>query len=319
MLEVRGLQAQYDTRRGPLHAVNGVSFTVYDGEIVGLVGESGCGKSATIRAVLGLLRRPGRVTGGEVIFDGRDLLKLPPKQLRSVRGASIGFIAQNPFAALNPILRVDRQFYNAIRAHRKDVTRRESRGMAEKRLSEMGIADPTRVLDGWAHELSGGMSQRVVIALVTLLNPSLIVGDEPTTALDVTIQRQVLDLLHDVVLESNRSMLLVTHDLAVVSEYCSRVIVMYAGTVVEIGRVVDVFANPRHPYTKALLEAVPRRGQELRPLLGRVPDLVEYPVGCPFSSRCEFVRAECATPPQLVEDALGRSVACHVPAGQISA
>ena len=316
ILEVDGLTTRFATRRGDVHAVNGVSFTVGDGEIVGIVGESGCGKSVTIRSILGLVRSPGRVADGRVSFIGNEIQHLPQRHLRRLRGASMGFIAQNPFGALNPILRIDRQFHNMIRAHAK-TTRAKSRARAKAMMDAVGISDPERVLGGYAHELSGGMAQRVVIAMALTLDPRLVVADEPTTALDVTIQRQILDLLRRVVRDDHRSMLLVTHDLGVVAQYCDRVVVMYAGKVVESGLVADVFQEPAHPYTLALLQAVPRPGHELRALGGRVPDLVDYPVGCPYADRCRFRFDRCTDEaPELLPEprasGADRTVSCHL-------
>ena len=317
VLVVDGLTAQYDTRRGAVRAVNDVSFEVQAGEVVGVVGESGCGKSATIRALLGLLPHPGRVVGGSATFAGTDLLRASQKQLRSLRGNDIGFVAQNPFGALNPVLSIRDQFHNVIRAHRGRVPRSEMDELAKSALVGVGISGPQRVLAGHAHELSGGMAQRVVIALALLLDPPLVIGDEPTTALDVTLQRQILDMVRARVLEAGRSMLLVTHDIGVVAQYCDRVVVMYAGRVIEKGTVAEVLGAPAHPYTRALLASVPRRGQRLATLPGRVPDLVDYPAGCPFSARCPDVHDRCWTEnPAAVSLTAGddrpRSVSCHL-------
>lgn len=312
-LEVRDLTTRFMTRRGAVHAVNGVSFDVPPRSIVGVVGESGCGKSATIRSILGLVPPPGEVISGEARLDGVDLLSLRSRELRQIRGTRVGFVAQNPFGALNPILKVGRQFHNVISAHRSRVSRAESTEIAREMLNRVGIPGVQRVLDGHAHELSGGMAQRVVIAMALSLDPDLVVADEPTTALDVTIQRQILDLVRDLVVNGGRSMLLVTHDLGVVSQYCDDVVVMYAGKVVETGPVSEVFRSPAHPYTLALLESVPRRGELLRPLTGRVPDLIDYPKGCPFRFRCELAADDCvetAPAPTSIETLPLRSVSC---------
>ncbi len=314
MLEVRGITTTYQTRRGTVHAVNDVSFDVRAGEVVAIVGESGCGKSATIRSILGLIRPPGQVLRGQAFFQGRDLLAMSPRTLRKVRGDQIGFVAQNPFGALNPILRIRKQFHNVITAHRGRMPKAKTREMALEMLRAVGIPGPERVLDGYAHELSGGMAQRVVIAMAMVLHPALVVADEPTTALDVTIQRQILDLMRDLVLRDGRSMLLVTHDLGVVAQYCDRVIVMYAGKVVETGSVREVFERPAHPYTRALLRSVPRRGQSVHTLRGRVADLINYPAGCPFADRCELVMDRCHTEPPTARTAFGvetRTTSCH--------
>lgn len=295
LLSVRDLKVEFETRLGPVRAVNGVSFEVSRGEIVGLVGETGCGKSATARAMIGLLRRPGRVVDGTIGFDGAEVLSLPSKALRRIRGPGLGFVPQNPFGSLNGTLRIERQFRNVYRAHRT-ASRAEIRSASVKMLQDVGISDPDRILRGYAHELSGGMAQRVAIALALSLDPKLLIADEPTTGLDLTIQRQILDLLHQLVTVRGRSMVLVSHDLGVVAQYCSRVLVMYAGVIVESGSVRDVLKTPTHPYTRALLAAVPRRGQPLKGLPGSVPDPIDYPTGCPFYERCEFrTDPRCAT------------------------
>ena len=252
MLSVRDLKTRFVTRQGIVHAANGVDFDVAESEVVGIVGESGSGKTVTINSVLGLIRPPGQVTDGTAVFEGTDLLSLSRRQRRRILGNRIGFIAQNPFGALNPILPVRDQFVNVTRAHGSASTS-AIRKKALEMLRHVGIAGPERVLDGYAHELSGGMAQRVVIAIALLLDPRLVVADEPTTALDVTVQRQILDLITSLVRESNRSLLIVTHDLGVVTHYCDRVVVMYAGRVVEQGPVEQVFTRPLHPYTLALL------------------------------------------------------------------
>src|SRR5690606_8479695 len=250
LLTVSGLKTEFN---GNL-VVHGVGFRIRRGRAVGLVGETGSGKSVTVRSILGLVRPPGRVVEGSAIFEGRDLLKLSQRELRKIRGARIGFVAQNPFGALNPILPIKKQFYNALRAHRR-ISSKGAYQLALEGLSSVGVAGPERVLNGYAHELSGGMAQRVVIALVMSLDPTLLVADEPTTALDLTVQRQVLELIDGLIREKNRSMLLITHDLSVVAQYCQDIVVMRAGEVVETGTVKDVFANPTHPYTRQLLKA----------------------------------------------------------------
>jgi ABC-type dipeptide/oligopeptide/nickel transport system ATPase component len=250
LLAVSDLRTEFSGDR----VVDGVSFTVGRGRAVGLVGETGSGKSVTVRSVLGLVRPPGRVVGGSAVFDGTDLLRLSQRRLRRIRGARIGFIAQNPFGALNPILPIRKQFHNAMRAHR-GVSAKESYELALAGLRAVGVAGPERVLAGYAHELSGGMAQRVVIALVMSMDPTLLVADEPTTALDLTVQRQVLDLIDGLIRDSDRSMLLITHDLSVVAQYCQDIVVMRGGRVVEAGAVRSVFADPAHPYTRQLLRA----------------------------------------------------------------
>jgi peptide/nickel transport system ATP-binding protein len=258
MLELREVSTVFHTARGSIRAVNGVSFAVPGGRMVGIVGESGCGKSVTIRSVLGLVRPPGRVTGGEAWFEGRNLLTMRRRELRRVLGSRIGFVGQQPFASLNPVLSIEEQFANLVHAHRSHASRSDIRALALRKLEETGIAGPEGVLRGYAHQLSGGMAQRVLIAMAMALDPRLLIADEPTSALDVTVQRQILDLIRTLLADTDRSMLLVTHDLGVVAQYCDAVVVMYAGKVVEQGAVRDVFRLPRHPYTAALLRAVPR-------------------------------------------------------------
>lgn len=311
LLSVTDLRVSFETRHGAVHAVNGVTFETMPGEIVGIVGESGCGKSQTLRAIIGLTQSPGHVDSGVVKFQGENFLKMTPRQQRRIRGKDIGFISQSPFGALNPILSIQQQFANVIRAHRR-ASKKECRDLALKALQDVGIAGPERVLDGHAHELSGGMAQRVVIAMAMIHNPKLLLADEPTTALDVTVQRQILDLITGLISGGDRSMLLVTHDLSVVAQYCSRVLVMYAGKPVEIGDVRDVFHHPRHPYTRALLEAVPRADGEIKGLTGTLPNLIDYPTGCPYSSRCPRATDICLeVAPVITGEDPARGASCH--------
>jgi peptide/nickel transport system ATP-binding protein len=324
LLEVNAVTTYFDTRGGAVKAVNEVSFRADRREMVGVVGESGCGKSATVRTILGLVRAPGRVVGGEVLLDGQDLLQMSKRELRRVRGDKIGFVAQNPFASLNPILRIHRQFHNVITAQHGRMSRASTREMACEMLGAVGIPGPDRILDGYAHELSGGMAQRVVIALALILDPELIVADEPTTALDVTIQRQILDLLRRKSVDEGRSLVLVTHDLGVVAQYCDRVVVMYAGKVVETGPVKEVFGRPAHPYTLGLLRSVPRRGVKVQALGGRVPSLIDYPPGCAFADRCSFVTDRCREDvPELLsvfaDGDVERTARCHIDEQEVSA
>lgn len=299
LLEVTDLRSVFHTERGTVNAVNGVSFTIDRGELVGIVGESGCGKSATIRSLIGLLRPPGEVVGGRAQFLGDDLLAMPGRRRRRLLGTRIGFVPQNPFGSLNPVMRIERQFRRVIQEHTK-ASASEARQLATRNLERAGIADPERILNGHAHQLSGGMAQRTVLAIAMGLDPDLVIADEPTTGLDVTVQRQILDLTIELVQQERRAMLLVTHDLGVVAHYCRRVIVMYAGKVVEQGPTDTVFSNPGHPYTDMLLRAVPRRGQKLVPAKGQIPDLIDYPRGCPFYERCTHrhdPRCETEEPP----------------------
>ncbi|GAB3462993.1 ABC transporter ATP-binding protein [Actinophytocola sediminis] len=256
MLTVSGLTTEFRSRLSGVRAIEDISFEVPQGVAVGLVGETGSGKSVTIRSVLGLLPTTGRVIAGSARFDGIDLVRASRAELRAVRGKRIGFVAQNPFGSLNPVLSVEKQFGNVVRAHRP-MNRKAVRALALERLESVHVRGPERVLRGYAHELSGGMAQRVVIALAMLHDPPLVIADEPTTALDVTVQRQILDLIHEQIAVGNRSLLLVTHDLGVVAQYCQQVVVMKSGHVVESGPVAEVFGSPQHPYTQQLLAAVP--------------------------------------------------------------
>ncbi|WP_442543603.1 ABC transporter ATP-binding protein [Arthrobacter sp. KN11-1C] len=275
-LQVRELETEFHTPRGVVRALHGVSFEVHDNEIVGIVGESGSGKSTVVRSITKLLMPPGKVSAGSVDFAGRSLLDLPEREMRRIRGKEIGFIAQNPFSALNPVTRIEKQFANIAKAHGVKVDASE-RSRALQLLESTGVRDPERVMRGYAHELSGGMAQRVVIAMALYLNPQLVIADEPTTALDLTVQRQVLDTLRRLTVGSGRSMLIVTHDLGVVASYCNRVLVMYRGNIVEQGLVDDVFVRPQHPYTISLLNSVVRPEDETQYVPGsaETPDSAE--------------------------------------------
>jgi len=313
LLSVKDLAVEFVGHKSTVHAVNGVNLRVNAGEIVGIVGESGCGKSTAVKGILGLLQAPGKVTGGSAELAGHgDLLSMKNKNLRKVRGASVGYVAQNPFGSLNPIYSIEEQFRNILKAHGQPSAKKVARERARAMLASVGIAGPDRVLDGYSHQLSGGMAQRVVIAMAMLLEPELIIADEPTTGLDVTVQRQILDLIRDRVVDSTRGILLVTHDLGVIAQYCHRVVVMYAGKVVEAGSVETVFLNPAHPYTSALLGAIPRPGHELTRLRGSVPDLRVIPTDCSFKPRCKHAFEACSVSPDLREIAPDHLVACHL-------
>jgi len=282
----------------PTEVVRNVSFHLDDGEMVGLVGESGCGKTLTALALLRLLPPRLRVTGGRVLLDGVDLLALDEAQMRRVRGRRVGMIFQEPASALNPVLSIGFQIAEAVRAHRP-VSRQEARRRAVELLDRVALADAARRLDDYPHQLSGGQQQRVVIAMALAAEPRILLADEPTTALDVTVQAQILDLLAGLRRDLGLTVLLVTHDLAVVAETCDRVLVMYAGELVEEAPAADLFAHPAHPYTSALLATLPRLGRplprgHLPTIRGRVPDAAEPPPGCPFHPRCERAFAACS-------------------------
>ncbi len=298
LLSVRDLAVRFQTREGVVYAVNGVSFELEPGETLGLVGESGCGKSVTNLAIMRLLPKPaGRVESGQVLLEGEDLLQISESDMREVRGRDIAMIFQDPMTSLNPVLTIDEQMVETIRAHRS-VTREEARHRAVDLLSRVGIPRPEARLDDYPHQFSGGMRQRVMIAMALALEPKLLIADEPTTALDVTIQAQVLELLRQLTSELGTAVILITHDLGVVAGMAQRINVMYAGFVVETGPTVDIFAHPAHPYTVGLLHSIPRldaEDEELIPIEGVPPDLRSEPVGCPFAPRCAWRIERCWT------------------------
>jgi oligopeptide/dipeptide ABC transporter ATP-binding protein len=288
LLQVRGLVTSFTTRSGVVRAVTGVDFQVARGEILGLVGESGCGKSVTSLSILGLIRKPGQVESGEVVFDGVDLRTLSDDDIRKVRGDRISMIFQQPQSSLNPVIKVGDQIAEVLEIHRGS-TRRAARERAVELMQMVGIPDPRRRLDNYPFEMSGGMAQRVMIAMALACEPELLIADEPTTALDVTIQAQILDLMRGLQRETGTAIILITHDLGVVAEMCDRVAVMYAGEIVEQTDVVRLFAEPRHPYTRGLIGAVPVPGDirdDLETIPGVVPNLIELPPGCRFAPRC---------------------------------
>jgi oligopeptide/dipeptide ABC transporter ATP-binding protein len=296
ILTVRDLVTVFPATRGVVVAANHVSFDLYPGETMGLVGESGSGKSVTCRSLLRLVPEPGEIVGGSVFFEGRDVLQLSMGALRSLRGREISMIFQDPLASLNPVYSVGDQIGEALRTHRK-MSRRQAREEAARLLDRVGIPSARRRLDSYPHELSGGMRQRVMIAVAISCRPKILLADEATTALDVTIQDQILALLLELQREDGMAILLVSHDLGVIAQACDRITVMYAGYVVEQGSTAALFARPRHPYTLALLKALPelaagRSDGRLVPIRGQPPDLASLTVGCPFAPRCEFAESE---------------------------
>jgi oligopeptide/dipeptide ABC transporter ATP-binding protein len=311
ILSVRGLHVEIPTPRGVVKAVDGVDLDIPRGGAFGLVGESGCGKSMTLRAILGLLPGRARIAGGEVVFDGETL---STRSLQDLRGSSIGMVFQEPMTALNPVMRVGEQIAEGPRV-RLGHSAERSRERALELLRLVGIPDPERRYRAFPHELSGGLRQRIVIAIALACEPQLLLCDEPTTALDVTIQDQILHLLARLRGETGVSMVLVTHDLAVVAQTCERVAVMYAARIVETGTVAEVFGAPRHPYTRALLRSVPdfdERRAHLESIAGMPPDLVSPPAGCRFHPRCDIAHPDCATvDPPLVPLGSGRATACR--------
>ncbi len=295
LLEVKNLRVEFNTRRGTLVAIDDVSFDIAPGEVLGVVGESGAGKSITGTAIIGLLERPGRIAGGKILLEGRRIDHLPNEQMRKIRGRQIGAIFQDPLTSLNPLYTIGHQLVETIQTH-LPLSREDARKRAIALLGEVGIPAPERRIDGYPHQFSGGMRQRVVIALALCANPKLIVADEPTTALDVSIQAQIITLLKRLCRDNGTAIMLVTHDMGVIAETADRVAVMYAGRIVEIGPVQEVIHNPQHPYTTGLMGSIPTVGQELERLSqieGSMPRLNAIPAGCPFNPRCPRVFDRC--------------------------
>jgi oligopeptide/dipeptide ABC transporter ATP-binding protein len=318
LLSVEDLHVEFWTSRGTVHAVNGITFDIAPGETLGVVRESGCGKSVTALALLGLLSRAGKVTGGTAMFEGRDLLTLPDDALRKIRGRDIAIIFQDPMTSLNPVLTVGRQLREALETH-FDLGKKEADERAAELLDRVGIPGPKMRLRDYPHQFSGGMRQRAMIAMALACEPKLLIADEPTTALDVTIQAQILELLRELVTEQDTALILITHDLGVVAGHCERVNVMYGGMFAEAGSAIQLFAHPRHPYTLGLLRSIPRldakRKEALTPIEGAPRDMLRPPNACPFQPRCRNAIDVCAQEvPPLRELEPGHYVACFNPA-----
>ncbi len=313
LLEVTDLRTSFFTERGELRAVDGVSFAVDAGRTLGVVGESGCGKSMTALSILRLVPPPGRIIGGRIGFDGRDLLALDDAEMRRVRGNRIAMIFQEPMSSLNPVFTVGNQIAEAVRLHQR-LGRAAARRKAIEMLRLVEISEPERRVDDYPHQLSGGMRQRVMIAMALSCEPHLLIADEPTTALDVTIQAQILDLLAGLQARLGMALLLVTHDLGVVAQRADEVVIMYAGRIVERASTADLFAQPLHPYARGLLDSIPRIGADrrrLRAIPGTVPDPLHLPSGCRFRDRCPIAIAACAEiDPPLEEFRPGHAAAC---------
>ncbi len=316
LLDIQGLQTSFHIRGEIARAVDDVDLSVKPGETLGLVGESGCGKSVTAHSIIGLIPTPpGKITGGRILFQGRDLLTLSEKEMQKIRGCSISMIFQEPMTSLNPVYTVGEQVGEVIRLHRK-LTRNETRGRVVEMFQKVGIPAPEKRLGDYPHQMSGGMRQRVMIAMALSCNPQLMIADEPTTALDVTIQAQILDLMNSLKSETNAAILFITHDLGVIAETAKHVAVMYAGKVMEYTDADRLFNNPKHPYTIGLMESIPILGnktenQKLKTIPGSVPSLFNLPSGCRFSDRCPDAFDECKiTPPEMVEIETGHIVRC---------
>ena len=317
LLSVRNLRVEFSTRRGTVHAVNGIDFEIAPGETLGIVGESGCGKSVTSLAVLGLLARNGRVSSGEAVFAGRDLLRQSDRVLRGIRGREIAMIFQDPMTSLNPVLTIGRQIREALETH-FGLNRKDAETRAAELVDRVGIPSARARLRDYPHQFSGGMRQRAMIAMALACEPKLLIADEPTTALDVTIQAQILDLLRELVAEENAALILITHDLGVVAGMCERVNVMYAGMFMETAGADQLFAAPRHPYTLGLLQSVPRldaaRRARLHPIEGAPPNMLNAPAACPFQPRCRYEVAQSRLEvPPLRQIEPGHMVACFNP------
>jgi peptide/nickel transport system ATP-binding protein len=316
VLSVRNLTTRFETRAGDVTAVDGVSLDVGPGEVLGIVGESGSGKTITGFSILGLIDKPGRIAGGEVLLHGQDLRKLSDAEMHRLRGDRIAMIFQDPMMTLNPVLRIDTQMIETIRAHR-DVSKDRAREMAAEALGLVGIPSPVERLRTYPHEMSGGMRQRVVIAIALMLEPDLIIADEPTTALDVTIQSQILSEMQKLLAARQTALIWITHDLTVVAGLAHRVAVMYAGRIVETGPVDDLLDAPAHPYTQGLIASIPSsvpRGERLVPIRGMTPSLVNLPAGCAFAPRCPRASDLCRNQ-KPEREALGetRSLRCFHP------
>jgi peptide/nickel transport system ATP-binding protein len=317
LLEVRDLVTGFDTDAGRVVAVDGISFSVRKGGTLGIVGESGCGKSVTALSIVRLLPHPtGKILGGEVRFQGENLVTAPPDRLMKIRGGRIGFIFQEPMTALNPVHRIGRQLGEVFLLHNPGMSKRDALRRSVEMLAKVGIPSPEIRAGEYPHQLSGGMRQRVVIAMALANHPDLVIADEPTTALDVTIQAQILELMRDLQREFGMSIMLITHDLGVIAGTCQDVIVMYAGKIVETGAVGQIFDRPSHPYTRGLLDSIPRldnpRKSRLKTIEGMVPGLLELPSGCRFQNRCPYRTELCEKQqPALETVEPGHTVACH--------
>ena len=298
VLEIRGLNSYFFTEKGVAPAVDGLDLDIPKGKIIGLVGESGCGKSMTAKSIMGLLKYPGRVAGGSILFEDRDLTKLSDKELRKICGNDISMIFQEPMTSLNPVLKVGRQVRETLLVHNPAMSKEEAKQRVVEMFKRVGIPEAEKRYDCYPHELSGGLRQRVMIAMAMVCKPKLLIADEPTTALDVTIEAQILRLMKELRDETGMSVLIITHNMGVVAEICDYVYVMYAGKIMEQAETFELFDHTLHPYTRGLLDSLPRIGQNaerLHTIPGVVPNLLHLPQGCPFSNRCEYATDRCRT------------------------
>ncbi len=302
ILEIKNLRTSFFTHLGEIQAVRGASFTLEEGDVLGIVGESGSGKSVTALSIMGLVDHPGRITEGSVIFDGEELVGKSQREMSDLRGDEISMIFQDPMTSLNPVYSIKNQMVEVIRRHNKSLSKKEAAAQAVEMLRLVGIPQPEKRINSYPHEFSGGMRQRVMIATALSCGPRLLIADEPTTALDVTIQAQILDLMNDLKNRVNASIILITHDLGVIAEVCDHIVVMYGGSIMEKGSVDEIFYEPLHPYTIGLHQSVPRmtaeeEGQRLIPIEGSPPDLLHPPKGCPFAPRCPRAMRICMEQP----------------------
>ncbi len=316
ILEVKDLATEFDTEQGVARALDDISFEVKAGETLGIVGESGCGKSVTALSILRLLPKPaGNIVSGEVIFKGQDLIRLPADDMHNIRGNRIAMIFQEPMTALNPVYRISRQLNETLALHNPEMNKAEINEASINMLKRVGIPAPERRMKEYPHQLSGGMRQRVMIAIALLCKPEILIADEPTTALDVTIQAQILQLLKDLQKETGMAIIFITHDLGVIAELCDRVVVMYGGRIIEQADILTLFDKPRHPYTRGLLNAIPRLDKSSKEVLstipGMVPSLFDFLPGCRFQNRCDYVQEQCTQDiPVLESDSDGHQVRC---------
>ena len=315
LLEVKDLRVSFFTPAGEVKAVGGISYDLNDGEVMGIVGESGSGKSVEAYSIIGLLQSPGKVVGGSILFEGENVLEFSEQRMRNFRGNEVSMIFQNPMTCLNPVYTIGNQLIEALRCHNEEVTHKEAYDRAREMLELVGIHDSARRMKQYPHELSGGMRQRVMIAMGLICSPKLLIADEPTTALDVTIQAQILELMKDIRQKTGMAIIFTTHNLGVVADICDKISVMYAGKIVEQGSVDEIFYNPSHPYTKGLLRSMPRVDAEqyerLIPIEGTPVDMLNPPEGCPFGPRCEHCMKVCLkhNPPNIsISD--GHTAAC---------